>query len=364
MRIWLSWPRLAQQRHGRDDPGEREPRDHPPAVLKSVQASCSLPQHGNQHGHAHGYAGLADHVDDRRPGGEGMRRKRSRRRGHHRGQRQAHSGSGQQHAPDDSRGVVRDAGHGQRPPGRPGREDEAAQADHQCGAVAADETPGHQERQQRHHQRTRGDAQPGPERRPVPRVLLPQHDGQQHGAERGGEEHGDDRSAGELPGPEQIRVHQRCTAAAAVQHKQSQQDDSGGENHLDRSGIPPPVGPLDQAEGEQPDPGGGKDDTDRVGPLNVVSWDGRKAAPANYQGDETYRHVDQENPSPAGRHQQAADHRADRRGQAAHRGPSAYRTLTALRLIRGEHQAEGCWGEQGCPARLDQAESDQHADAR
>ena len=64
---------------------------------------------------------------------------------------------------------------------------------------ALDQAPRDEEREQRDHQWSGSDGQPGPQRRPAPYVLTPQHDRQQHRSERDGEEDHHGRRAREGP---------------------------------------------------------------------------------------------------------------------------------------------------------------------
>ena len=64
------------------------------------------------------------------------------------------------------------------------------------------------------------------------------------------------------------------------------------------------------------------------------------------------RHVDQEDPAPTRRDQQAADDWAHGGGHATDRRPGAHGTLPALGRVGGEDQPEGGRGQQGRPGRL------------
>ena len=72
-------------------------------VAESRLAVVDGAEHSDEDGHPESEAGLADHVDDRGPGGEGLRGQGRRRGRHHRGQRQAHPDAGEEHAAKHAR---------------------------------------------------------------------------------------------------------------------------------------------------------------------------------------------------------------------------------------------------------------------
>ncbi len=144
---------------------------------------------------------------------------------------------------------------------------------------------------------------------------------------------------------------------AAVEHEQPEQHQRADEDADRRGRAPPPVVPLDQRRrSSAPTPGGHQHRAERRRAVDRVAGNGGQPAPADDQRRDADGDVDQEHPAPARRHQQAPDHRAERRGHAADRSPRPDRATTALGREGGQHQAERGRGEQCRPCRLDQAE--------
>ena len=86
-----------------------------------------------------------------------------------------------------------------------------------------------------------------------------------------------------------------------------------------------------------------------VGPFARVTGNVRQPAPADDEGGDPDRHVDQEDPPPADRHQQAADDRADGGGHATDRRPGPDGTVPALRRGRRRGPTRARSGSAGPP---------------
>ena len=128
---------------------------------------------------------------------------------------------------------------------------------------------------------------------------------------------------------------------------------------------PAPVVGLDQGEGERADRHGEDRRAEDVWPDLVVGQPagsppgGARGRPvrcedpdAEDQRDRDDRHVHQEHPVPAGRHQGAAEDRAECRRGPADRGPRADRAGPPLRRRRRQQQAERGRDEERAAGRL------------
>ena len=109
--------------------------------------------------------------------------------------------------------------------------------------------------------------------------------------------------------------------------------------------APAPVAPLDEPEGEGRHARRGEHDPERVGPFAIVTGYVRQPAPADDEGSDPDRHIDQEDPPPARCDQQPADDWADGGGHATDRRPGSNCTLPALCRVGGEDQPEGGRGQ-------------------
>ncbi len=94
-----------------------------------------------------------------------------------------------------------------------------------------------------------------------------------------------------------------------------------------------------------------------------VTRDVRESTPADDERGDADRHVDQEDPTPAGGDQQPADDRAHCGGHPTDRGPRSHGSVPAFSRVGGEDQAEGGRREQRRSRRLYETEDDEHADA-
>ena len=149
----------------------------------------------------------------------------------------------------------------------------------------------------------------------------------------------------------------------AVHGEQAEQYHGAGQGGNRPGRAPAPGAPLHQPERQRPDSGRHQDRAQGVRPGHRVPGHVGQLQPAHHQGRHADGHVDQEHPAPAGGDEQAPDHRAEGRGQAADRRPGPYCAAPPLGRVRGEHQAQGGRCEQGRACRLDQPERHQHRHA-
>ena len=113
--------------------------------------------------------------------------------------------------------------------------------------------------------------------------------------------------------------------------------DGGGEGEDDLRVIPAPVRPLDDAGGEQGDPGGDREHADRVRRRARVGLaDLVEPAVGDRRDRQPDRDVDDEDPAPVGLDQQPADRRAERGGDAAaaDQAPTAAARFSAGKAAR------------------------------
>ena len=196
-----------------------------------------------------------------------------------------------------------------------------------------------------------GDGQSGPQSRPTPDLLLPQDDGEEHRPEGSGKEEGDHDDPVNERDAEQRRVHQGIAARSAVQHEEGDEDRTApGERSRRWRPSPSPSRFPDEPEGEEADPGRGQHARRAGRAVRPACPDVGGAAPSDDERGDADRDVDQEDPTPTGRHQQTADHRSERGGQAAGRGPGPHGAACRRSgVVGGEDQAERRRREQGAP---------------
>ena len=161
----------------------------------------------------------------------------------------------------------------------------------------------------------------------MPHVLRPQHPGEQHRAERGREQQRDRRGAGERraagTAPRSISGL-RCRAVWSGEQRQRQPPPPSERTSV-RASPQPHVPPLTRPSTSAPTPPVISSAPSGVRHGHGMAGHVRQPPPADGQREQPDRHVDEEHPAPARRHEQSADHRAERGRQAADRGPGADR---------------------------------------
>jgi hypothetical protein len=120
---------------------------------------------------------------------------------------------------------------------------------------------------------------------------------------------------------------------------------------------------LTMAKGQRADPAGDEKCRPRARTRHVMTPDFGKLAPADQHGDQSDGNVDQKDPAPVGRDQDAADQRPERCGKAADSGPGPHRAATMLRRKRRQQQAERGRRHQRGACRLHDAERNQAFDS-
>jgi hypothetical protein len=137
---------------------------------------------------------------------------------------------------------------------------------------------------------------------------------------------------------EELGRDERVPGPGAVQGEQTQAQRGDGQGGQGGDRAPAPIVTLDQPQGEGGNAARDQDRAQWTGPADRVPGHGREPPPAEGERGQTDRHVDQEDPAPAGRDQQPSDHRAERGGEPAHRGPGADGAVAPLRLSGGQDE--------------------------
>ena len=108
--------------------------------------------------------------------------------------------------------------------------------------------------------------------------------------------------------------------------------------------------PLTSPNVSSPTPKRDQHDAEGIGLLAVVTRHGGKASPSEEQGGDPDGHVDKEDPPPAGRDEQAAGHRAERRGQPSGCRPRSDGSLAMLGVVGREDQPSDVGVSNAAPA--------------
>jgi hypothetical protein len=192
------------------------------------------------------------------------------------------------------------------------------------------------------------DHQAGGERGALPDAGEEQHTGEQHRGKGGEEQHGGDCGEPELADGQQRRLDDRRGVARDASRDDGQQHDRQRQQPEHARPAPPPGFALHDRGDERADGDREHAGTEEVGGRRLGVAALVEDAHTGHERGEADGHVDEEDPAPAGLHEQAAERRAGRRGDPPDRRPRADRDVAALgrelrqqQAERGGHQERG-----------------------
>ena len=186
-------------------------------------------------------------------------------------------------------------------------------------------------------------------------------DRQEEAEDRDGDQCRDDVDHREVAVAEQRERHERLgvLAAALLQQEEHGQDGCGHEQGHDRA-VPRVALTLDEGEGQTEQAGGGEGHADQVELVLALDPGVRNEGERHRQHDHPDRHVDDEDPPPAGvGHQHAAQRRAGNGGQAGDGAPDAQGGAASIGRERGDDDGHRLRHQHGCADALHGSEGDQ-----
>ena len=274
------------------------------------RSSRGRAEYGDQAGHAEGQPDLPAHGVEGGAGGGALGWQRCGGGAAERRQHEADPDTSRDAAGQVGADVIGAHPHAGDPPeGRSG-EDQAADGAHGPMAEPRPEEPGREGAEGR-QERPGCDHEARPQHRLVPDPGEEEDSAQDQGAESGEEDQRAEVGQGDSAVTDDGRLNDRVGVAARPHHQQSAGHDGEREGPEDGGARPAPVRPLDNGGGQAGHGNRKEGRTQQVCFMRGgVLYLPQHAYP-NHQGDEAEGQVHQEDPTPAGLHQDPADRRPE-----------------------------------------------------